>query len=457
MRDIFPFFPGNFAQLSGLFILLGLVLQFLTKKKDLKLPISPKILAFICVLIMSQIIVMSYNFLKMNYGTIPFYFEKFIAFILFVILTFYFFYNLFESKTSFRRFIQGIYLSSVFLFFILSAQFLFVTVGFCQPIVRFVGQFLELGWNQPGLGNYAKGSSVETLFRLNGLDQEPAYLAAHLAIVFLPFALAGILKKVNYFPRFKKAGFIFNWIVFLLALFFLVVSKTTTGLILCGVAIIAWILPFIYDRWFGLNGQQKVKLSVGIILGLAFSILLILKITYLRDIFNYFLLKKLGSYVSAHGDMARSGGTIGLWRTFIHYPLFGVGDNFTAPFLLEFIPQYLRQTKFYLNTLLPERFFPVLSIILGLLAKYGLVIMSIVGIWWKNLWEFLQRRSSVMYQQSVKKQISKNESWENAIFPAFIFFTLFYLLSSIAAFSYNFPCYVFMLMFFVVYRSQEKG
>ncbi|MDR1012886.1 MAG: hypothetical protein LBL38_01290, partial [Lactobacillales bacterium] len=263
MRDIFSFFPGNFAQFFGLFILLGFVLQFFTKKKDLKLPLSPKILAFICILIMSQIIVMSYSFLKMNYGTIPFYFEKFIAFILFVILTFYFFYNLFENKTSFRRFIQGIYLSSVFLFFILSAQFLFVTAGLCQPIVRFVGQFLELGWNQPGLGNYAKGSSVETLLRLNGLDQEPAYFSAHLAIIFLPFALAGILKKVNYFPRFKKAGFIFNWIVFLLTLFFLVVSKTTTGLILCSVAIIAWILPFIYDRWFGLSGQQKLKLSTG--------------------------------------------------------------------------------------------------------------------------------------------------------------------------------------------------
>lgn len=288
MRDIFPFFPGNFAQLSGLFILLGFVLQFFTKKKDLKLPLSPKILTFICILIMSQIIVMSYSFLKMNYGTIPFYFEKFIAFILFVILTFYFFYNLLESKKSFRRFIQGIYLSSAFLFFILSAQFLFVTAGLCQPIVRFVGQFLELGWNQPGFGNYAKGSSVETLFRLNGLDQEPAYLAAHLAIIFLPFALAGILKKVNYFPRFKKAGFIFNWIVFLLTLIFLVVSKTTTGIILCGVVIIAWILPLFIYRWSDLSGRQKVKLSTGIVLGLACSSLLILKITYLRDIFNHF-------------------------------------------------------------------------------------------------------------------------------------------------------------------------
>lgn len=220
MRDLFPYFPGNFAQLSGLFIIMGIILQFFTKKKEMKWPLSPKVLAFVCVLLMSQIIVMSYSFLKMNYATIPFYFEKLIAFILFVILTFYFFYNLFESKTSFRRFIQGIYLSAIFLFFILSAQFLFVTTGLCQPIVRFVGQFLELGWNQPNFGNYANGSSVETLLRLNGLDQEPAYFAAHLAIVFLPFALAGILKKVNYFPRFKKAGFLFNWLLFLFTLFF---------------------------------------------------------------------------------------------------------------------------------------------------------------------------------------------------------------------------------------------
>jgi hypothetical protein len=169
-----------------------------------------------------------------------------------------------------------------------------------------------------------------------------------------------------------------------------------------------------------------------------------LKISYLKELIDHYFFEKLGSYVSSHGDVARSGGTIGLWRIFIHYPLFGVGDNFTAPFLLEFIPQYLKQSKFYLNTLLPERFFPVLSIILGLLAKYGLVIMSIVVIWWKNLWQFLQKNP-------------QNEPWEEAIFSAFVFFTLFYLLNSIAAFSYNFPCYVFMLMFFVVYRVYMKN
>ncbi|MFD1316964.1 O-antigen ligase family protein [Loigolactobacillus zhaoyuanensis] len=205
---------------------------------------------------------------------------------------------------------------------------------------------------------YQFGSYTTTLRRVNGFSQEASFLAAQIGIVFIPFLLAAIKNKVDYFhDQMTKRSLAFYWGLLIFAFITLFFAKTSTGFVVIGVAVIAFIVS--------LPAGQRKNYYYGI--GIALLILLILYFVNpsISELLNKYIFKK-------QGTSNRLGGTLALFLTFLHYPLFGVGRGYTSFYNFEFVPKALTHNEEFFRVF-QQTGFSNQSMWGEVLAGYGLI------------------------------------------------------------------------------------
>ncbi|QAA21558.1 O-antigen ligase family protein [Sporolactobacillus terrae] len=336
------------------------------------------------------------------------------------------------TKQSLGNFIRGNGIALVILLCICYLQFLFLLFpNVFSSIVRVIGIF-EYRYNRDW---YTAGSYVQTLRRINGLNPEPGYLAAQLLVVFVPFIMASIKNKVNVFSFHSK----YYHLPFFLLLFSIVIllffAKTTTG--------IAAILVILISLWFLLPNKQK--LITILLLPIAGAVVFIVAKSnpVFMGVISTTFIDKLG------GDsfINRAGSTIGLITTWLHHPVFGVGNNFHNYYLFKYVPEWAMSNFEYNTVFKPQNYYPILSVFFGWLAEFGtLFIIFIVTYSVKLLNDLRRLAQSVETNQDERSKV-------NAIKDAAFFFFIYYFVCSLVSFNWYESIYLIMIFYFVVARQ----
>ncbi|MGB2513103.1 hypothetical protein ACPF0S_09335 [Leuconostoc suionicum] len=285
---------------------------------------------------------------------------------------------------------------------------------------------------------YIMGSYVATNHRLNGFEPEAAVLANLLSIIYLPILL-GFAIVGQRLVRVKNK--IFNskyivWVMIFILFTFLIMAKTSTGIIELIVALLIW---------FGWSKKNdKIFLAIISFLGLLFITLMYVAVPTIHNILNQFLFQKSGTD-------NRIGGTIALMLTFLSHPFLGVGYDYTGYFILKYVPEWTTHNWEYVNFYSKERY-PILSAGVGWFATFGLVIM-LPALW--MLGRMIVR--SIIIQNKLKDSNTEHASWNRAIQISFLAMTLLVAVSAI--FAINIFLWPYLIMFFF-YRqhliNQEK-
>ncbi|VDK14762.1 hypothetical protein OAL24_01510 [Oenococcus sicerae] len=321
-----------------------------------------KIVLYFSLLTLSEIILLIWNYSKFGSDSQDFNvlgsFVGFASTLICLLIVYIALYYAIDSDLDLLRFIRGSMLCLAVMGVLVLVPQLLVSIGKNYFIgwVNLVDHVVIPHWNIPS--DYTAGSYVATMKRANGLEIEPAFLAGQLAVVFLPWILSAIKHHFSFIKNeFKKMPYE-AYLLLLLILATFALAKTTTGL----VAIALTVLILVFD----FHGRlQKIFIAFSII-GLAAVTIGYFTIGSINGFLNGYLFAKGGQSASN-----RSGGTIGLIMTFLHYPLIGVGNGYLGHYLIEYVP---RNSK--LNTEFLWGFshhYSVLSDWGGFLAQYGLL------------------------------------------------------------------------------------
>lgn len=331
----------------------------------LTLPIlSPKVVLYFSLLSVSEIFLLIWNYSK--FGSTSQDLNVLGSFLTFSSLIFSFLFvwiilnfsinNDFQMK----NYVDGTIKSFVFLFVIVLIPQLLVSTGhnFFLSWVNNLDKLFLPRWQRPE--DYTQGSYVSTMHRVNGNEIEPAFLAGQLSIVFLPWILSAIKHRYSFFKnKYLNKYFVqINYLLLLLIFITLGFAKTTTGLLTILVTAVVLIM------------DNKGKLRRFFIYTEVFIFLLALFAYYNVASINFLL----NNYLFAKGGFSaanRSGGTIGLFLTFLHYPLFGVGYGYIGHYLMEYVPRNSRLNNEYINGF--SHNYVVLSNWGGFLAQYGII------------------------------------------------------------------------------------
>ena len=250
-------------------------------------------------------------------GTISVIVTGFIIFVTYYVVQF-----TFDSEISIKKFFSGSVITFViYLILILIPQAIDTVTGSIDGYANFIGSFEQrhVGRND----FYSLGSYVTTLNRVNGLLPEASFLAAMIAIVFIPMIVSGITNHFNLFGLKKKCSYIILWIVLVTTIIILFLAKTSTGFVAIGLAAIELLI-------FSNKQDKKIFFGLGLIL-LVVLIISYFELSFVHTMLNNYLLKK-------QGISNRLGGTIGLFLTFIHNPIIGIGMGFTSPYVFTYVP-----------------------------------------------------------------------------------------------------------------------
>ncbi|MCT4375944.1 O-antigen ligase family protein [Leuconostoc suionicum] len=337
-----------------------------------------------------------------------------------------------------RLFIKsGLISLLIYMVIVLVPQLLVTLNNFSiRPYVNAIAHLFERHWM--GRDFYAAGSYAVNNYRLNGFEPEAAFLANLLGVVYLPIILGIAITKQNFW-HFKKHVALekwFNWAFIGSILMFLVLARTTTGLITLVVAAVLW---FLWSK----RDDKIILIIFGIIaiVGIALGYFFVQPI---HDIFYNFLFNK-------QGTSNRLGGTIALVLTFLSHPLFGVGYGFTGYFIMDYVPKSTTYNPEF-QQVYKHIGYPVLSDGIGWFATYGLVIM-IPALW--MLARLIIR--SLVVQRELK--IRQPENWQWHLGTQISFMIMIILVAVSSLFVIQIFLWPYLLMFFF-YRqmliNQEK-
>ncbi|MHA5094153.1 hypothetical protein R5P91_09200 [Oenococcus oeni] len=429
--------PQPFAVLPFFVIVLYLAFQVsLDPQGILKAKVfQGKVILYFALLTLSEIVLLIWNYSKFGSDSQDFNilgsFVGFISTIISFLLVYFLLYFSIKSDFDMQRFIRGSMLT-LFLMgvFILLPQ---LTVAAGKNIFLGWANLLDRSilprWEIPS--DYLRGSYVATLHRANGLEIEPAFLAGQLSVVFLPWILSAIKHNFSFLKN-KFGNFPYEaYLLLAFIVITLVLAKTTTGL----VAIILTALIMVSD----LRGPiQKFFIGAAV---LALFLLGIAYFTLPR--INGFL----NNYLFAKGGFSASdriGGTIGLFLTFLHYPLIGVGNGYIGHYLVEYVP---RNTKLNIEYLWGFRHrYSVLSDWGGFFAQYGLLFFLPIV---KKVRELFYNFRTQIVQDDLTFFVKDAAKYTMIIY------------SFLALFDFNWLSYyslisIFVFVRFVQYRMDEK-
>ncbi len=323
---------------------------------------NSKVVLFFALLTLSEITLLIWNYSKFGSDSqdsgIVGSFARFLSPIVTFILVYFLLYFSIKSDFDIKRFINGSMISlSLMAAFVLIPQ-LTIIVGknWFLGWANFLDRTVIPRWDISS--NYVRGSYVATLHRANGLEIEPAFMAGQLAVVFLPWILSSIKHNFSFVKNNFKSFAYESYFLLLIVIVTLIFAKTTTGLL----AIFLVELILVFD----LNGYIQKFFIIMTGIGLISIVVSYFTISLVHNFLNNYLFAKAG-----FSALDRTGGSIGLLLTFLHYPLLGVGNGYIGHYLVRYVP---RNTK--LNVEYLWRFshnYPILSDLGGFLAQYGLL------------------------------------------------------------------------------------
>ncbi|TGE71986.1 hypothetical protein C6P11_06890 [Weissella confusa] len=264
------------------------------------------------------------------------------------------------SGQNFMTIVRGAYAAFWIYFIMVLAPQFWVMIGRTETIgyVNGLAQLFERHW----IGRddfYQAGSYVTTQMRLNGFEPEAPFLAILIGVVFLPIFMVGVRQSLIIWRRPGVANALLLWVTLISAWLVLLAAKTTTGMLLVFVSVLLMLVTGV--------GMQRVMLLIIAVSGAGIGYGLYQYLQGVHDMFTRFLLEK-------HGTENRLGGTIGLLKTILQHPLFGVGYGFESPYIVENVPSWSKANLEYQNVYAVYGY-PILSGFLGWFARFGLVLV----------------------------------------------------------------------------------
>lgn len=339
-------------------------------------------------------------------------------------------FSITDEDEMIKFFKSDLFVLAGFELLVLLPQIVATMTRFLDPWVNFIAGLFE---NREALRPdfYWNGSYVASLLRVNGFQGEASFLAAQLALVFLPFSLAAIKNHVDYFdieninPKMKK-----YWIVIVVVIVTLFFAKTTTGFLIIGITML--LLLFI------VNNYQRYLLvmimAVGIFgLGVGYF-----WVPSIHQILQEYLFQK-------QNTSNRLGNSIGLLLTFLHHPIIGVGQDFTNYFTFEYVPMWTRNNTEFLQHILPNKSFAPQSVLGAFFAENGLIITVPILVY---IYNRVIDAHSLMKRKITKL---KTRHLTNTVVTSFYIFLLLYLVLSF--FSFRSTDYSNLVMFFFFVRA----
>jgi hypothetical protein len=353
-----------------------------------------------------------------------------------IILVYVLIYLVLDSDQSERLFFKSLMITFVVFFIaVLLPQIIATSTTKLDPLVNFIGRLFET--HHKGRGSfYFNGSYTTSLRRVNGFEPEASYLAALLGIVFVPPILASLKNNFNLFTGKKSHQLTGTWFVLAMALLTLFFAKTSTGFLIIG---LVGLCLFVVVP----------KKSRRLLLGGYLVILLVLLVLYLavpgiHAILNQYVLAKKGTD-------NRVGGTIAAFKTFLHYPLFGVGLGYTSDFYTKFVPHSTIHNWEYQHVYLKTGY-PSLTVLGGALASYGLFGIVPLVVFIKN-----KIKLAHQFKQTIFTEETERATFLRMIIDSFYFYVLFFVVLSIFVFSWQDEIYVLMLMVYLqIIRRAKK-
>ncbi|UOX36044.1 O-antigen ligase family protein [Weissella cibaria] len=363
----------NFAQLPVIFLFFFLLAR-LNSDPSLVMDILPrkKTIAIILLFVTFQIFLMLRQAFLHGDSYLGFGFAHGLATFFQVVLAILLAYSV---QTVFIRKTEDVFMFLNSLLYTLAFYLLLVVLP--QIVVSFGGDltkwvntmasFFERRWQ--GRSWYEDGSYAATLHRVNGFEPEAPFLVMLLGLVFSPILISVIQEHTDNFRWLKKFK-AFAWPLLLAVMVVLLTAKATSGFLM-------FLFLAIFLIIFAPKNSRKKIFQILVIAG---SLMLVLYISVpgYREIVSQWLLKK-------QGTDNRLGGTIGLWESFIHHPILGVGFGNEGIYIHQFLPDWSKHNSEYINVY-SKVSYPILNDFLGWLARFGVVFVGLFIYFIIRLW-----------------------------------------------------------------------
>lgn len=345
-----------------------------------------------------------------------------------IVLVYFLVYLVFDSDQAERLFFKSLIVTFVIFFMlVLLPQIIATSSTKLDSLVNFIGHLFE-SHHKGRQTFYFNGSYTTSLRRVNGFEPEASYLAALLGIVFIPPVLAAIKNKFDLFRGKQVRQAKFMWFVLGLILITLFFAKTSTGFLIIG--LVGLCLFIVIPK------ESKRFLIFGYLALVLVIIFLYSSIPSIHTMLNQYVFAKKGTD-------NRLGGTIAAFKTFLHYPIFGVGLGYTNHFFMKFVPQATTHNWEYQHVY-SKIGYPWLSVLGGFLASFGLFGTIPVVIFIKN-----KIRSARQLKKKLIAKSSERSAFLRTIIDSFYFYLLFYIVLSIFIFSWQDEVYLLMLMVYL--------
>lgn len=419
-----------------LFILMSFIKG--VKKTSLNELINWRGVAFFFILITFQFIAMLSSYADIGDSVMnrnPY--KTIVVFILYILCIYIHFIVVKFSLTTINdisKFLRGIGVTLFIIITVSTIQLLYLTVSEgLAPLVSFIGNYFEYRWL--GRDFYIEGSYVQTVKRVNGFSPEAGFFAAQLLIAFIPFIMSAIKNKVNIFFYKRKYSALLYYTLLISIIIILFSAQTTTGMVAIGIIFFALILTLPF--------KQKVFF--------VFLFSIFLAIMYHLYQSNIFIQETLDNYIfDKEGTSNRSGGTIGLIKTWLQHPLIGIGNSYHNYYLMKNVPIESTLNSEFIEIYVAQNFYPILSLLFGWLAEFGGVILLIISIY---LIKLLKDYKLYTYRYSVLSRFSKKSEFLMSLKDSCYYFVGFYFLMSILNWFWDASILLIIFFFFVVVRQ----
>ncbi|PIO83055.1 hypothetical protein BSQ39_05435 [Loigolactobacillus backii] len=301
--------------------------------------------------------------------------------------------------------------------------------------VNFLGRMFEAE-HQGRFDFYRHGSYATTQRRVNGFSQEASFLAAMIGIVFLPIVMAAIKNRYDYFSGKLHQRQWFYWVLLIFSFIVLFFAKTSTGFIVIALAVV--ILFFASSA-----SDQRRYLKAGVVA------LVLLVVLYIADPGVQAILQKY--VLNKQGTDNRLGGTIALFLTFLHYPLFGVGRGYTSYYSFLYVPKSTIANPEYFMTFV-QTGYPDQSVWGEIFASYGLV--TIVPTF---LYLYHKVKTALNLKRFFVKQTDSSSILYVTILDSFFYTLIMFAVLAIFTFSWNDEIYFVIFFFYIVIINRVSG
>lgn len=347
-----------------------------------------------------------------------------------VFLVYYLLVLVLKGPSQIRNFVKSTIVTFVvFAVFVLLPQIIATKTESLDNYVNIVGRLFEA--THKGRNDfYRYGSYTTTLRRVNGFSQEASFLAAQLGIVFIPFLLAAIKNKVDYFrEKMSQTSFLFYWGLLLFSFTTLFFAKTSTGFVVIVVAIVAFIVS--------LPAKQRNNYYYGIGIMVLLLILFYFIDPSINELLNKYIFKK-------QGTSNRLGGTLALFTTFLHYPIFGVGRGYTSFYNFEFVPKALTHNEEFFQVF-QRNGFSNQSMWGEILAGYGLIGVVPVLVY---IYHKLKKGHQI--QQLLKRKLTPVNQLYSTIIDSFYYTLVIFAVVMLFSLSWTDNIYLVVFFFYII-------